>query len=241
MRTFGCVAVVLEDRLARAMIAPSVSSASMTTEVLAGLEQLVDWIEDDHPCDAVLIQLGGSAGADIGASPHEVDGCRTWEKLLVRIDRLECVSIALVDGVCSRFWMQLAIACDHRLLSTRAKFRIPEVKEGYLPGMNIFRLAKYIGIGVARRLIFTGDDLDAEQAATLGLADRVCAPDELELTGQRFVAQLRPIHLVAVQLARRLLNESFSTAFEQFIGQYLAAQHRCVSQLTASRDPEAQP
>jgi len=189
----------------------------------------VDWIEDDDPCDAVIVGVMASPIDALAAPQPDLEQCRKCEKLLVRIDRLPCISIAAIDGPCRRFWLQLALACDHRLATTRSTFQAREVKEGYLPGMSIFRLAKYVGIGVARRLLFVGEPLAAYDAVSFGLVDEVCDSSNFESTCEHFISRLLPIDPVSVQLARRLLNESFSTAFENFLGQYLASQHRCLS------------
>lgn len=234
MPTFGCIDVTLADRVARASVRWPEPCGSVESGVFEAFERLVDWIEDDNPCDALVVALSPMSASGVRSPAPGIEQCRKWENVSVRFDRLACVTIALIDGPCVRFWMQLALACDHRLVTTRAVFRVDEAKEGYLPGMNIFRLAKYVGIGVARRFVFTGDAMDSRSAASFGLVDEVCAPDELELTTQSFLARLAPIHPVPLQLARRLLNESFSTAFEQFLGQYLASQHRCLSGVTPS-------
>jgi enoyl-CoA hydratase/carnithine racemase len=200
--------------------------------LLGDLERLIDWVEDQSPCDILLLELTSPAAVVESAAPPDIDQWRRWEKLVVRIDRLACITVAAVNGPCVRFWMQLVLACDHRIATSQTWFQVLELKDGYLPGMNIFRLAKYIGIGVARRIVFTGGAFDSKAAADLGMVDEVCDPSELDATIEAFLAKLTPTYPVAAQLARRLLSESFSTAFEQFLGQYLASQNRCLTTVT---------
>jgi enoyl-CoA hydratase len=157
-----------------------------------------------------------------------VEHCRKWENFVVRIDRFAGASIAVIDGLCSHFRFQLALACDYRLATSRSVFQMPEVKEGYLPGMNIFRLAKYAGIGVARRIIFTGAPVPAGEALALGILDQLCEAEQLEAGVRTAQEALMPVSPLAIQMARRLLNESFSTSFEDAIGHYLAAQNNCL-------------
>jgi len=236
MVDFGIIRIVVTGVVARAEINWPGPSGMLGVALLDDLERMVDWVEDEHPCDILVLALASPSAAVDSAVPPDIDQSRRWEKLAVRIDRLPCITVAAVSGPCVRFWMQLVLACDHRIATRQAWFQVLELKDGYLPGMNIFRLAKYIGIGVARRIVFTGRAFDSKAAADLGMVDEVCEPSELEATIAVFLAQLTPTSPVAAQLARRLLSESFSTAFEQFLGQYLASRIRCLTTL-AQRSP----
>ena len=94
--------------------------------------------------------------------------------------------------------------------------------------MSVFRLAKYIGLGRAKRLLLTARAVGLDEAVDLGLVDSVHA--SVDLGVRETIASFGPIHVVAVEMARRLLNESFQDSYEDAIGHFLAAQHRCVSQ-----------
>jgi enoyl-CoA hydratase/carnithine racemase len=89
-------------------------------------------------------------------------------------------------------------------------------------------LAKNVGLGHAKRLIMQSPILSADEALNLGLVCEV-NPD-LEAGLASTIQAFGPNHTVAVTLARRLLNESFSTDFENAIGNFLAAQHRTIHQ-----------
>ncbi|MGB3508026.1 MAG: enoyl-CoA hydratase/isomerase family protein [Microcoleaceae cyanobacterium] len=134
-----------------------------------------------------------------------------------------------MDGFCTRFHLQLALVCDYRVATTHSIFQIPEVKEGYLPGMSIFRLAKYTGIGVARRLLFTGIQWSIQEAVMFGIIDRQCEPEELKRAIQESQDSLMPIHPEVLRNTRRLLNESFATSYEDAIGHFLAVQNLVLS------------
>jgi enoyl-CoA hydratase/carnithine racemase len=228
MHDFGSITVLVSDRVARATLRWPDAFGSIDAALLEDLDRFVSWIEDNNPCDVVVLTSVMKADG-LEAQVPDIDQCHKWEKLLVRVDRLQSISIAVIDGPCRRSGMQLALACDHRIATSRSVFQVVELKEGYLPGMNIFRLAKYLGIGVARRMLVTGQPLSPSEARSLGLLDDVCAPEGQEQAVDQFLARLAPTHPVVAQLARRLLSESFSTAFENFIGHYLASQNRCLS------------
>ncbi len=199
------------------------------------LTAICNHLEDENPCTVVVLR-GAEGRFNLGINfsefrdngPMDIHGFNKWEKLCTRIERLPKVSIALLEGDVLGGGFQLALVTDLRIAAPSAVFQLPEVKQGFLPGMAVFRLAKYIGLGRAKRLILQSERLSAAQALELGLVDQVGADlDELLVSG---IAQFQPIHPVTVQLARRLLNESFHDSFEDAIGHFLAAQHRSILQ-----------
>lgn len=238
MPQFDMIDVALRGRVADCAFSLQEPVENGRERLLNGLGDLIDWLEDEAGCDIVLLRANAQAPAVVGGFAPDLEGSRRWEKVLLRLESIPCVSVAVVDGSCHGMWMQLALACDHRLATSHSTFQVVELKDGYLPGMNVFRLAKYAGIGVARRLIFTGMPIEAESAKALGLVDEVCESGDADHALSNFIEELQPINSVPAQLARRLLNESFSSAFEGFIGQYLASQHRCLQLREGKRAQE---
>ncbi|MDP2312767.1 MAG: enoyl-CoA hydratase/isomerase family protein [Pseudomonadota bacterium] len=195
------------------------------------LERVCDQLEDHSACKVVVLR-GHSLGIDFtDFDPKEaldIHGFNKWEKLVSRIERLPKITVAALDGPCVGGGFQLALACDQRVCTPAVTFSLPEVKLGFLPGMATYRLAKYVGVGHAKRLMLTGAALNAEDALRLGVVDDV-DPD-LDAVIARTLTALGPMHAVAGTLARRLLLESFHTEPEDAIGHFLAAQHRAISQ-----------
>lgn len=194
------------------------------------LERVCDHLEDRSSARLLLIE-GESQGIDLADfDPKEgldIHGFNKWEKLVHRFETLEKLTIFCAHGPLAGGGAQLLLACDVRLGLAGASLSLPEVRMGFLPGMATWRLARFVGLGRARRMILTGEAIGAEAAAALGLLDAV-EPDA-DVLG-RWLPRLEPIHPVAVQLARRLLLESASAPFEEAIGNFLAAQHRAISQ-----------
>ena len=102
------------------------------------------------------------------------------------------------------------------------------MSQGFLPGMATYRLAKYIGLGRAKRMIMRSQKIDAHKAVSMGIIDEVFYDLEDGIT--KTVESFGSIHPVVVQLSRRLMNESYPTSFENAIGNFLAAQHRAITQ-----------
>src|SRR2546421_487404 len=84
---------------------------------------MVTWVEDAHRCDILVLTLTATPETVEPASPPDIDHWRRWEKLALRIDRLPCITVAALSGPCVRFWMQLALACDHRIATSQTWFQ----------------------------------------------------------------------------------------------------------------------
>ncbi len=205
--------------------------ARINVKQIRELERVCDHLED-HSSAKVVVIRGRSSGIDFADfDPKEamdIHGFNKWEKLVSRVERLPQITLAAVDGPCVGGGFQLLLACDLRVCVPTAAFSLPEVKLGFLPGMATFRLAKYVGLGVAKRMMLTGAELPADEALRVGVVDAVNA--DLDAAVAAALLSLGPLYAVAATLARRLLIESYYTQPEDAIGHFLAAQHRAISQ-----------
>lgn len=123
------------------------------------------------------------------------------------IPNLRCPSVAAVNGHAYGAGLQLAIACDFRILADDARVGLVETRFGLLPDMGAtFRLPRLIGEGAARRMILLGEVVDAASALRMGLATRVVAADQLLLAATEFADRLAAQPPVAVTGARRAIE-----------------------------------
>lgn len=199
------------------------------------LEQLCHRLDDEATDRVVVFRAAGetfSTGIDLLDFPPDekpdVRGFSRWERACRTIERLPMVTVAAIDGECAGGGLQLALTCDARVATDRAFFHLHEVRDGYLPGMGTFRLAKFIGLGRARFFGMTGRTMDAEEALTLGVIDHLCEPPDLDDAVANTIGAFGEIHPDAIELVRRLFDESFEIAYEDFIGCFLAAQNRAI-------------
>jgi enoyl-CoA hydratase/carnithine racemase len=225
-RTAG-VATVTLDR-------PGCGNA-ISMAMVRELEQLCNLLADEGRDSVFVIRGAGGvfcSGIDLLDFPPDgkpdIRGFSRWEKACRTVERLPMVTVAAVDGECAGGGLQLALTCDARVATERAWFHLHEVRDGFLPGMGTFRLAKFIGLGRARYMGMTGRRVDAAEALRLGMVDHLCAPEQLDATVAETIAGFGAIHRDAIELARRLFDESFEIPYEDFLGCFLAAQHRAI-------------
>lgn len=161
---------------------------ALSKAVFADLEAVLDDVENDDDVYVVVITGAGRAfiaGADIGemAPMNVAEGLAFSElgnRLLMRVDMMEKPTIAAVNGFALGGGCEMALACDIRIASEKAKFGQPEVGLGIIPGFGgTQRMARIIGTGAAMELIYTAVTIDAQKAKEIGMVNYVVPAEEL--------------------------------------------------------------
>ena len=130
------------------------------------------------------------------------------------LDRASFPSIAAVNGFALGGGLELALCCDMILCSDRARFGQPEINLGVIPGFGgTFRLMARVGVGQARRLIFTGEPIDAARAERIGLVDAVYPQAELLTRALELGKTLAGKAPLALSCAKRCLLENLYREF----------------------------
>ncbi len=228
--TFNTIRLEEHDTVATITLVAEHSSMTMIREMGAILDHL-----EDNSNASIIVLKGQNGRFNLGLDFKEftpgqaldIHGFHKWEKMCVRLERMRALTISLLNGNTVGGGVQLALCTDIRLAHPSTTFQLPEVKMGFLPGMGIFRVAKNIGLGRAKQWILQSSRLTATQALNWGLINDVS--EDLEGVLQAHIEASSPVNPVAIQLARRLLNESFHDSFEDAIGHFLAAQQRAIS------------
>jgi enoyl-CoA hydratase len=157
------------------------------------------------------------AGADIkeltGRTLSEQKrGAELGQAALAKLDALPVPSIALVNGYAFGGGCELALACTFRLATANAKFGLPEVKLGLIPGYGgTQRLPRLIGEARAMELILTGRTVGAEEALRVGLANRIIEPPALD-GAIAFARELTGFSKVTSQFARLAVQRAGYTS-----------------------------
>ena len=137
---------------------------------------------------ADLKQLHDNFGGDMEA---QLDLGRSYQRLFQRVQDLDAVTLAELGGTALGGGLELALACDLRIASSRAKFGFPEVTLGLIPGAGgTQRLTWLCGRGTASRLILSGEAIDAREAHRIGIVQWCVEPDAVVAEAARIVARV---------------------------------------------------
>jgi len=183
------IAVVTIDR-------PPVNALS--PEVLNEIEETFQELLALSEVGVVIITGGSgkvfSAGADIKTIPEILPPdafqlATSTQKVLTLVEEFHRLVIAAVNGLALGGGLELALACDIRVAEEHALFGFPEVSLGLVPGAGgTQRLARLVGPGKAKMLILTGDPIDAAEAKSIGMVERV-VPQGSALSEARKIAE----------------------------------------------------
>jgi len=198
---------------------------ALNHETVLELDEVFKSLEADTTVEAVIITGGGDkafiAGADISEMVNiGAIAAKNWSKLglavFSRIENFPRPVIAAVNGFALGGGCELALACDIRVASEKAKFGLPEVSLGILPGWGATqRLSRLVGKGQAKLLTFTGDVIDAQEARNIGLVDKVVAHEELLTTAKDLAGKIVKKAPIAIMQAKVAINRGVEMDSEQ--------------------------
>jgi len=204
----GPVAVVTIDR--------QDALNALNVDTLTELRDRLRELGADEDVRAVVLTGAGEkafvAGADIRyMSGLDAEQAKGWGALghdaASLLETMPKPTIAAINGFALGGGCELALGCDIRYASSRAKLGQPEINLGIVPGWGgTQRLARVCGIGVAKELIFTGRTVDAEEALRIGLVNAIADPvlDRALETAHELASKSR----LALSLAKELVNMS---------------------------------
>ena len=207
------------------------------------LKELDDFVGHLDAQTRVLIITGDGeksfvAGADISEmahlnEPQGQDFGRLGAQVFRRIELLPIPVIAAVNGFALGGGCELAMACDIRIASSKAKFGQPEVGLGIIPGFSgTYRLPKLIGQGYAKEMIYTGKVIRADEALRIGLVNAVYEPEELMGKAMEMAAMMLKNAAIAIRLAKQSINDGYDLDADAAI----ALENKLFGQCFATKD-----
>jgi enoyl-CoA hydratase len=189
MRPLDALRFEVEDGIATVTINRPDKLNALNAATIDELATVVDEIARRDDVRGAIVTGAGAkafvAGADIGelAQMGPIDGIevsRQGQRVFRAIELSRKPIIAAINGFALGGGCELALACHLRLAAESAKFGLPEVKLGIIPGYGgTLRLPRIVGKGRALELILTGEMIDAAEAHRIGLVNRVVPQDEL--------------------------------------------------------------
>lgn len=225
MAEFKNLELNVEGEVAVLKISRPAALNALNSETLDELTVALDEIEANDGVK-VLILTGGPdkkgnefksfvAGADISemvnftAPEARAFGIRA-SKPFFKLMEMRQVTIAAVNGFALGGGCEIAMACDIRIASDNAIFGQPECGLGIIPGFGgTQRLARLIGMGRAKELIFTCDNVNAEEAYRIGLVNKVTTPEELMPTAKKMAEKIASKGSYAVSVAKAAINNGY--------------------------------
>lgn len=189
---------------------------ALSFELIGRIEELIR--EADRSDARALIVTGEGeksfcAGADIKELQNrglaaQREGAELGQAVFAQFDRLSMPSVALVNGFAFGGGCELALACTLRLALPNAKFGLPEVKLGLIPGYGgTQRLPRLVGQGRALELIMTGRTVGADEALAIGLVNRIVQGPGLE-AAKAYAREFTGYSLLALQFAREAVQRA---------------------------------
>ncbi len=190
---------------------------ALNTEVNLALTDCLNRAEADPEVRVIILKGSGDkafvAGADIKemmtmsameAREHAIRAKRVTDTIW----NLKKPVIAAIQGFCLGGGLEYALACDLRIASEKAKFGLPEINLGIMPGgAGTQRLARLVGLTKAKELCLTGGMIDAGQALTLGILNAVCPQENLLSEATALAKKIASKSPHAVTLIKSSINK----------------------------------
>ena len=161
------------------------------------------------------------AGADIKAFPELTpetakDRLKKSRRMYLKVEQLERPVICAINGYCLGAGLELSMCCDIRIASSKAQLGQPEINVGVIPGGGgTQRLPRLVGAGIAKELIYTGKFISAEEAARIGLLNKVVEPEKLLDEAMEMARLIANKPVLGVRAAKEAINSGLNMVLSE--------------------------
>ena len=211
--------VEIEDRGAvrHVILARSEKRNAMNDELVRGLGEAFEAAWQDESVRVVVVRGEGamfSAGMDLGSLnelAEHPESLRPFRTAILRVwsmlEEMPKPTICQIHGGCIGGALELALACDFRVMAEDAVTGLVETRIGLLPDVGgCSRLPAIVGLGNAKELVMLGKVIDGREAHRIGLANRIAPAEELEAGVEALCQELLACAPLAVGLSKRVLD-----------------------------------
>ncbi len=197
---------------------------ALNTKLYSELNEFLDLLVEQGTCKTLVITGDGKsfvAGADIsemsGMSGEQGSAfSKIGQDTFDRFQNLPFPVIAAINGFALGGGLELAMACDFRFASNKAKFGQPELNLGLIPGYaGTQRLSRLTGLGNALWLILTCDMISADEALRIGLVQKVTEPEQLLDLTLAMAEKIAVNGSLAALKAKRVIRDGFNMPFNE--------------------------
>lgn len=209
----------------------------------ADLTQVLDWADRSTDVGAIVITGRGKgfcAGGDIAAMRERLSapagrvGINGWQRqrrthhLLTMLHDIPKPTIAAVNGAAAGLGCDLALCCDFVIGASDATFVMSYVLRGLIPdGGGMYFLPRRVGLARAKELIFSGRMLNAHEALSINMIERIAEPDALIADAIAFASTMTVGSADALALAKSIMNQSLESTAEEIFALGSQAQGIC--------------
>ena len=209
--------ITTEDQIATVVFNRPAARNALNREIVDRLPRELTRLEQEGAVRAVVLRGAGgkafAAGGDLAEmsrmdSARALENFRHVEAMLTAIETCGLPVIAMVEGYALGGGCEVAVACDLRVATTRARFGIPIARLGHtLDFINARRILALIGPALLKELLFTDKILDAGEALRLGLINAVLPPEQIELHTYDLARTLTEKAPLSLKATKRLIRE----------------------------------
>ena len=203
-------------------------AGSLSSDLTTQINNTLDRAEDSGPASIMLVHVAGQMNpAVVRPWPGETDIqlVTKWERALRRIERSGSTTIVLVEHACSALALELLLVADCRLATSDFSMQWAVPGADVWPGMALYRLSRQIGESRARQLFLASSTMPLERALDLNIIDEI-----VDYWGHgdstTHILEFAPPDDFPIR--RRLMQDSFSTGFDDALGAHLAACDRAL-------------
>ena len=216
-----------EEHLAIVTINRPKALNALNSETLKDLDTVIEDLEKDANIYAVILTGAGEksfvAGADI-AEMKDLNEAQGEEfgalgnKVFLRLENLNKPVIAAIQGFALGGGCEISMACDIRIASEKALFGQPEVGLGITPGFGgTQRLPRIVGLGKAKELIYTAQNIKADEALRIGLVNKVVPLEELMTEAKKMASKIIANAPIAVRLCKDAINRGMQVEIDKAV------------------------
>lgn len=216
MREFNKVHINLKENVAIVTIDNPPMNA-LDAEVIENLGKAFDELSTNDNLKAVVLTGQGNKAFVAGADIKQFVGLdkeggiklsKTGQAVFRKIEEFPVPVIAAVNGYALGGGLELALSCDIRVFDKKAKVGLPEATLGINPGYGgTQRLPRTIGMGMAKKLIFTGSAITADEAFTIGLCEQVSEEGKVVEDALSLAEKITKVAPLSVKKIKKLMNE----------------------------------
>jgi 2-(1,2-epoxy-1,2-dihydrophenyl)acetyl-CoA isomerase len=230
----------VEENVAKIVLNRPEAMNALSTDLALELIEVFQDLSSKEDVRAVVITGSGkafSAGGDVKQMSTVLGddapakfrlALDVYHKLIILMRELPKPIIAAINGVAAGAGFNLALACDVRIASEKAKFSQAFIRIGLIPDFGgTFFLPRIVGTAKAMELMMTGELIDAEKAQQLGLVNLTVKLEELEQTAEFFAKQAADLPTSAIGRLKKLINSSLNSSLSEQLEAEAQMQMEC--------------